>query len=139
MHPLPLTEQLPMEVRTMLHRLQIMELLLQTHLRILVDLQMSSFPTPMRQEPSTAILTDIHSLFSRTVTETGWILTEIPIASLMSRMHTMQMATAITGTEKQQTYIICLFSKRITKTQKRQVRDHLPFLPAGEEENGSIQ
>ena len=26
MHPLPLTEQLPMEVRTMLHRLQIMEL-----------------------------------------------------------------------------------------------------------------
>ena len=51
-----------------------------------------------------------------TVTETGWILTEIPIASLMSRMHTMQMATAITGTEKQQTYIICLFSKRITET-----------------------
>ena len=100
---------------------------------------MSSFPTPMRQEPSTAILTDIHSLFSRTVTETGWILTEIPIASLMNRMHMMQTATAITGTEKQQTYIICLFSKRITKTQKRQVRDHLPFLPAGEEENGSIQ
>ena len=44
----------------------------------------------------------------------------------------MQTATAITGTEKRQTYIICLFSKRITKTQKRQVRDHLPFLPAGE-------
>ncbi len=57
-----------------------MELLLQTHPRIPVDLQRSSFPTPMRQEPSTAILTDIHSLFSRTVTETGWILTEIPIA-----------------------------------------------------------
>ena len=128
-----------MEVRTMLHRLQIMELLLQTHPRIPVDLQMSSFPIPMRQEPSTVIPTDIRSLFSRMATETGWILTEIPIASLMSRMHTMQMATAITGTEKQQTYIICLFSKRLTKTQKRQVRDHLPFLPAGEEENGSIQ
>ena len=33
--------------------------------------QLTSFPTPMRQGPFTAIPTDIRSLFSRTATETG--------------------------------------------------------------------
>ena len=40
------------------------------------------------------------------------ILMEMFTTSSMNRMHMMQKATAITGTEKQQTYIICLYSKR---------------------------
>lgn len=43
---------------------------------------------------------------------TGLILMEMFTTSSMNRMHMMQKATAITGTEKQQTYIICLYSKR---------------------------
>ena len=44
--------------------------------------------------------------------ENGLIMMEMFTTSSMNRMHMMQKATAITGTEKQQTYIICLYSKR---------------------------
>ena len=66
----------------------------------------------MRQEPCIVTLTDIRLLSHRMEMETGLILMEMFTTSSMNRMHMMQKATAITGTEKQQTYIICLYSKR---------------------------
>ena len=74
-------------------------------------LQTRSSVIQARQEPFTAIPTDSRLLFSRMLTETGWTKTETATVLQMTRTYTTRTMQIIIITEKQQTYIICLYSK----------------------------
>ena len=79
----------------------------------MVDLQMSSSVTQMRQEPSTETPTVSRVLSFRMEMVHGWITKETVSTSLlrMTAMYMKRMEQASTGMVKVQMYTICLYSK----------------------------